>query len=67
LDHWLYKENGEPQFSLGNKAAKKVGREFLNCMENGNDKFSSEEHFTYLKTRRGSYLLLELLIFVPIF
>ncbi len=52
---------------LEKRQPKKGGRELLNCVENGNDEISSEEHFTYLKTKRGSYLLLELLIFVPIF
>ncbi len=35
-------------------------------MGNGNDDISSEEHFENSKTRRGTYLLLELLIFVQI-
>ncbi len=52
---------------LEKRQPKKVDRELLTCVENGTDKFSSEEHFTYLKTKRGSYLLLELLNFVPIF
>jgi hypothetical protein len=36
-------------------------------MGNGNDDISSEEHFENLKTRRGIYLLLELIIDVQIF
>jgi hypothetical protein len=36
----------------------------LNRVGNGNDDISSQEHFKNLKTKRGSHLLLELLIFV---
>jgi hypothetical protein len=40
---------------------------YLNRVGNGNDDISSKEHFINLKTKRGSYLLQELLIFVQIF
>jgi hypothetical protein len=43
------------------------GKVHLNRVGDGNDDISSEEHFKNLKTIRGSYLLLELFIFVQIF
>ncbi len=39
----------------------------LNRVGNGKDYISSEEHFRNSETRRGTYLLLELFIFVQIF
>ncbi len=39
----------------------------LNCVGNGNDDIPSDDHFENLKTNRGSYLDLEVVIFVKIF